>query len=509
MRSTFSTLGAAAILGGVLTACGGGSSTPAQSTVPLPSSSIPPVVQGITPTGPTAPMTISVAIPQRTTTSAAHALVSKRIHALYGAKSSDSRIRTMANTSPSATIRSAGVQLEQSAKQIEQKTGRSPEYVSPGTYYMEFVMASGATPVFDQTTTCSISSNQCSATFNVPVGSGFTAALYLYDDCDYLLSAGATSNVTVVTGSNPPLTLNLNPVVAYFDITSTASAPFVADTSEAQPSFNVSVTPLDAEYYNTQTNNTVATPGVLMDSTFHQITSVTLALQSPYSDVTPSAPQTLNVPVLAQNSINAYTFPTTAYAFAGTGTESSVVWTATPNTNGSPLVPNVETGPYGSGTPSPGTDIGQLTIADNPIQLSWTNVSGYPTGALGDPIFASQGTSANTTYWSAEFPLPNNTSTYTFGLSENIPFSGNIYLADNGNCVSSVVSSYAPALGGPYAFSVLDASPYVQITMNSSSNTSACIVTATDDAATPRSSQLQLFVDSSTLTIQNKARAHQ
>ncbi len=506
MRTTFYTLGAAAVIGSVLTACGGGSSSSSQSTVPLPSSSIPPVVQGITPTGPTAPMTITIAIPQHvTTTAAAHALVSKRIHALYGAKSSDSRIRTMANTSPSASIRQAGAQLEKSAKQIELKTGRSPEYVSPGTYYMELVMSSGATNVSDQTAYCSVSSNQCSATFNVPVGTGFTAALYLYDDCDYLLSAGAASNVTIVSGSNAPLTITLNPVVAYFDVTATATTPFIADPSQAQ-TFNVSVTPLDAEYYNNSQQNVVTTPGVLVDSTFHQITSVTLALSSAYPDVTPSGPQTLNVPVLAQNSINTYTFPTTSYTFGGTGTEGSVVWTATPNTVGSPIVPTNERGPYSDGTPSPGTNVGSLSITDNPVALSWTNPQGYPQSS-GDPVIASQGTGTNVTYWSAEFPNPANTSTYTFGLNENIPFSGNITLSDNGQCVSSVVSSYTPTLG-TYPFSQLNTSPYVLITMNSSSNTAACIVTATDDAATPRSTQLQIFVDSSTLTIQNKARAH-
>src|ERR1019366_6605315 len=116
---------------------------------------------------------------------------------------------------------------------------------------MEFVITTGGNSVLlDSTAPCSISASTCSGSFTVPVGSGYTASLFLYDNCDYLLSAGTASNVSVVAGVNPTLNITLNGVVAYLDITTTATTPFLGDPSAAQPSFTVNVTPLDAGYFN-------------------------------------------------------------------------------------------------------------------------------------------------------------------------------------------------------------------------------------------------------------------
>lgn len=487
MRTTFIALGAIGSLGAILAAgCGGGgsSSTPSTVSSPAPLSSINPN-QGVNNfTGPSSQVTVSINVPARAPVSKA---IRSKLHQLYGPRSLDKNVRSMANTSPTASIRAAGLQQDRWSQGVFQRTGRDPSFVSNATTFMEFVLTDVNNNVLvDQTGGCT--TGNCTHTFTVPIGTSYTATLYLYDNCDFLLSAGSVGNVSVVAGVNPGLTITLNGVVTYFDVETTgATTPFLADPSGAQ-SFNVTVTPLDVDFNG---HTTVTTPGVLIDSTFTQITSVNLALDPTATDVTPAGTTSVPVP---PNLILA----PTAYSFSGTGTETQVMWTATPVTTGVPIVPSFNT--WGS----PQTTAARtLTITDNAPTLTWTNPNNYPL-ASGDPQFAA--TSA--TNWNVEFPLQTNSNSYTFGLNENATVGFTSITLSAANCGISpvIVASYNPAVPGTYLYSALSGG--VQFTMGSTGPTSTCVVTATDDAVPARTATLSFFTDSSNLTIQSKTRKH-
>jgi hypothetical protein len=485
MRTTFISLGALGTLAAFLTACGGGGSnaTPASPvSAPAPVASINPNQTVNNFTGPTSKVTVSIKVPPRIQASAAlRAKVLKK----YGIKNADVHVRTMANTSPSAAIRAAGLQQNRWAAQEQKRTGRDPTFISGATQFLEFVLTDSLNNVLVDTT-AGCNSSTCSPTFTVPVGNGYNVTLYLYDSCNFLISAGTTTGVNVALGVTTPVNITLNGVVRFFDIANAASQPFVADPSASQI-FNVSVTAFDAD------SQPITTPGVLLDYTFTQIASVTLAVDT---DATPAAPQTLT----PQSDLS---FLPTSYTLLGAGTESSVNWTATPVTTGGPIVPSFNT-VGGTG----GTNNGSSGITVNPATLSWSNINNY--GKPGGPNFTGNGQSGPTTLWSIEFPLANNSGTYAFALAENATaFAGNITLTDNGGC-SGITSSYLPALGLPVTpYQTLAALPYVRITMGSSAvSFAACVITATDDAPTPRSASLTIYTDQTSLTIQNKARTN-
>jgi hypothetical protein len=355
-------IGVALTLAAILAACGGGSgpATPGVSAV----APIGPNMQVNNFAGQSAPVSVTIAIPHHTESEAAQAATRLRVQAIHGKKKTDPTLHTMTNTAATPALRAVGASLNSWAVKYEQSTGRSPSYVSPGTFYMEFAVYSGSTLVQDGYSTCSSVSSTCTGSFSVPIGSGYTASLYLYDDCNYLLSAGSVNNFAVTSGTNN-LTITLNGVVAYLDVTSPSTLVSIAQSQGA----TINVTPLDAEYFNAGEDNTITTPGVLVNASFVPITAVTLALGSAYTDVTPSAPTTLTVPTLSQTGTTPYTLPPTGFTYGATGSETSVTWTATAVASGSPIVPTTESGPYGYGVNSPGSSTGSLSLPIVPPAL--------------------------------------------------------------------------------------------------------------------------------------------
>ena len=484
MRNALIVIGACGSLVAILTACGGGgsSSTPATVTAsPLAVASVNPNQSVNNVAGPTGTMTLTFAIPKMTEPDPT---LRARIKARYGSKLTDAHIRTMANTSPTAQIRAVGLQQNRYAQAVEASTKRNPEFVSGATQYAELVLTQGSTVAFDGTVSCPETSNTCTGTFQVPSGNGYTLSLYLYDDCEYLLSVGTLSNVNVAVGSNSPVTVTLNGVASYVDVTTSATTPFVATPSGAQSSFSLNVAPLDAD------DQVITTPGILLDESLKQVSSFNVTLDSTYSDVTPTATQSLAVNA-------ALTVAAGTYNYTATGSEMSVVWDVTPVEIGSPITSAAACGPFCDGVYAPSDGSGQLSVMVTQPSLQWTSQSsGYQ---LTD---VSTGQSSSET---AEFPAPVAAS-FMFGLSESIGYTGNITLSDNGNC-SGVVYQYTPGLATPAPYTALSVSPYVQIHLaypQPSSNN--CIVTATDGNGL--TANLTLLIDSSSLTIQSSARKH-
>ena len=495
MRTSLIAFGAAGALAALLAACGGGGS----GTAPVVQAS-PAAVASINPnqtvnnfTGPTSKMTVTINVPPRVQAPLA---LRQKVAKLYGTKNADANVRSMANVSPSAVIRAAGQQQNRYAAQVQQRTGRDPTFISGSTEFVEFVLSdSSNNPLVDSINSCTTGS--CTNNYTVPVGTGFTVSLFLYDDCNFLIGAGALTNQTVNAGVNNPVTVTINGVVRYFNVTSTVTN--LLGTPAGAQSVPLTITPFDED------NDVITTPGVLLDSTFRQITSVSLSVDA--ADTTPTGTTSILIPA------NLTATPT--YAYAGTGGETSVNWTSTV-TPGSPIVPNLFNSNFGTPalTESPAT----LSIPVTPIQLSWTNPTGYPV-AQGDPQLIPDPLNPSGpgyTDWILEFPNPVNPNPaipspppITVGVSENLPgFAGNITLSDNGNCVGVVTNGYVPAFPGTYPYSQLSAPPYVQISMNSSTASSVCMVTAVDDAAPFRTSNLFIYTDQTNIVIQDKARKH-
>jgi hypothetical protein len=493
VRNTINAIGAVGILTAVLTACGGGGNTSPAPQAPLVLPSTAPVQTVNNFTGPTSTITVSIKIPRATEpTAALHAKLKK----LYGSKANDKNIRTMANVSPSASIRAAGLSQQRTMQAFEQKTGRSPAFISGNTETAEFVLSNGSfPPLVDQPAQCSTST--CTMTITAPVGSGFTAALYLYDTCDFLLSAGSVSGVNVTAGVTTPVNITLNPVVGFVDVETTGlSSPFLEDPSQAG-TFNVTVTPLDVD------DEAVTTPGVLIDNNFRQITSFNLTATGTdpngNSPITPSdicvnaCPGSQTAPLAVSPSL---TVPASTWAFAGNGFEQDVNLNANPVTTGSPLAPDF----FSQGN-FEGSDIGLLDLPVVPAQLTWIP---QMTG-LG--VFTTELASPNNTTANVEFPVAANSNTLELALNESISgLATHVAVTDNGHC-GSVVALYAPPEITPFLLSSIVASPFYQITMGSSSNSNNCVVTATDDASTPHTASMTFLINSTNITIQNKSRA--
>lgn len=491
----FTAFCAAGLTAVALSACGGGGNSGA-STTPATQQSAAPTgpaqSQTVTNfTGPATKLSVSIAIPQRTQLGKA---ARQALHKRLGSYTKGATARAMYNTSPTAQIRAAGLQQNRYAAQVDGITPgtktqsgsrKTPQFVSPSTYSLEFVLTDSSNNVLVDSWISSCSSSSCTGTFNVPIGSGYNAIVYLYDDCDYLLGAGESTNLTLGV-TNSPLTLTVNGVVYTFSVSNDNSTTLYDDPSSAS-SIDVTMVPVDYDY-NVISHQGGDTSSVLLDTNLNQITGVTLSVDA--ADVTPAS-----TPLTVQPDLS---IPQATFSFAGTGSESSINWSATPVT-GSQVVPLLYTG-YSVGSTTGGT-----SVAVSLPTLQWTNPNGYPLAA-GDPQFSVQG-NGNPSYANFEFPQPNNTQTVTLGLTENLPnFNGNITLTDNGNC-GGIISAYTPILG-TYAYSVLSASPYVQFQMGSSGASSSCVVTATDDATNPRSAQVTIYTDSTSLTIQNAARKH-
>jgi hypothetical protein len=544
IRNSFIALGTISI---VLAACSGGgggsSTTPALVGNPNVNVTAQPGQQVNNVGGPTAPMSITIRIPQRPQLSAA---IRAKLHKQYGPKHADAHIRSIANTSPTASIRTAGQAINRAAAAAEGRRGA--QYVGSQTSEMEFILSTGSGIAYDSLYPCSNVSGTCTGVFNVPLGT-YTASLLLYDDCGYLLSAGSTAGVVVTAGTNSPLTISLDGVVAYFDVETNASTPFIADASEAQ-SFSVTVTPADADY------NQITTPGTLIDESLTVIGGVSISHDPSLSpDVSPSTSPTL-MPIPAGPSplpsatpvactgatVCTFSFAET-FTFYGTGTESNVNFTSTYFTTGSPIVPFLGSagGAYGYGV-STGViccentykPSGTLSIQNVPVQLIITNPMGLPnpqgspgyyinsSGQIFDPQFAqvygSQGNGLDSGgLWLIEFPGLMNAGPGTFGFQEvtvsqsplPIPFNGNITFSDNGLCsgVLAYPSSAPYASPDPNYGKEVTLNAYNLSSPNPGSNNTPCIMTGTDSSTQGRAASLAVLYDSSTLTIQNHARA--
>jgi hypothetical protein len=210
-----------------------------------------------------------------------------------------------------------------------------------------------------------------------------------------------------------------------------------------------------------------------------------------------------------------------------------------------PIVPDVHT----FGCACTGA-YGQLTVGVIPVELVYTNPEGFPTppgqnayyntpipqpSSSGNPTFqfvpqfAYQG--GNT--WAFEFPgLNNGQGGGILGLQEiavptpapspsgssspspapspfPIPFSGTITLVDNGLCTG--VFQYGGSSPLPYNspgnFGLIISGSADNLSSPSPGNGNPpCTVIATDNSAQSRQANLQIYYDSSTLTIQSNAR---
>jgi len=488
MRTTIIALASLGAFAAVLAACGGGGgggSAPAQVAAPVPAPTGTEMgnqtVNNFT--GASSQVTVTIKVPPQ---NAPPPGMDAHLRAQFGAKITNPYIRLISNTSPSATIRTVGAQQHRYAGDIERSTGRSPAFVSGATNFMEFVLSSGATVLVDDIRTCN--TNSCTATLTVPTGTGYTATLYLYNNCAFLLGAGSVGGVSVVQGANPPLTITINGVAAYIDMAVTNTLPVIADPLEAQP-FTVTLTPRD---WN---GNAITTPGVLLDSNFNQITGINVSQNG--VDVTPATTAVTPAPNLSM---------TTIFNFAGTNAltpigATTITFTGT-EVAGSQLVPALYTGGHVAG----GTNIYTASVLDTPATLMWSNPVGYPLAATiaQDPqLFAGGIFNGTTPEEYIEFPTAVNNNTYMIGLAENVAaYAGNVTITDNGQC--GFIFSY-PTITTPYQ--TFAASPYVQIHMQSNSPSGGlCSLTATDVAG--RTALLNFYVTQSNLTIQNKARSH-
>jgi hypothetical protein len=531
MRTTYIAFGTLVALAATLAACSGGGSgtTPAAlsnagtNSGASASATVPPTFGQNNFTGPTGTVSVTIKIPQ--TAGHASAAAIARIHAKYGPKHADAHIRSMANTGASAVVRAMGARINANGQATE-SSRRGAQYVSPSTYYMEFVVtdSTNSTYLVDHTVDCS--GGQCTGNFAVPVGTNYNVSLFLYDSyCAYLLSAGTTGGVNVTASATPvPVAITLNPVVDYFDVETSAST-FINDASKAQ-TFMLTVTPLDAD------NNIETTPGVLLNSSFQQITAVLLQVPVGFGALTSGADQTLTVPTLSNASPAPYGMTSSSYTFKGTTSDSEIIWSAYPVASAPPIVETVATGPNGNGY-NTSASYGELDEYPLPVQLIFTNPNGYPMPGQGNNgsqpyqvLFNPQSTSGNPTYFALEFPsLFTNNGSGALGLLEQaiptpypsgsgspspipVPYTGNIVLSDNGAC-SELIAYPTPAPStSPFPYSALANPPYIVATSfnQASPSPGTCVMEASDTSAQGRQAYLQIYYDSSNLTIQSHAR---
>jgi hypothetical protein len=273
-----------------------------------------------------------------------------------------------------------------------------------------------------------------------------------------------------------------------FNINSDNTGPFLDDPGSPQ-TMNLNISPVDEQ------GDSLSTPGVLLDSTFTQIGSISLSVDT---DTTPTAPTALNPQTLNPNPD--LSFGPATYVFNGAFSEANITFTATEVATGGPLVPSF----YSQGSLA-ATQSGTLAITMTPTALQWTNPSGYPSLAS-DPL-TNMGTIAlptPQTTATAQFPLATNAGTYTFGLVDtSTTFGGTIALSAVGCGV--VTSLYAPALGPSVSYASLSSGSYFQITMGSAGATNSCVITASDGTNT---ATLSLYTDQSSIVISGKARKH-
>jgi hypothetical protein len=488
---------------------GGGTSNPAPAGVtatapPVPAATINPSTAGtVNFTGPGTKVTISIQIPN----TGKAAVISQPVWAkAFGPRLKDPNIRTMMNTSPTAKMRLAGASQNQWAQAYQNKTGRSPTYVGSSTQWMELVITQGATILVDEVFPCSVSASTCTGTFDAPIGTGYTATLLTYDPCTFLLSAGTTNNVTIVSGAANTIPITMNAVVAHYAVTqTTGSANSTFYQGLAFPdTVTFTLVPVDAD------GHTISGPGVLTDTTFTQISSVTVAPQASPAGITPAAGATLPI-----GPAPTFAIAPTTFNWDGSGSPGSISWLVTNTVTGSPLIPAVVAAPNSICAGYYYSCPGQNNIFFNSSSttasigvtgpgMAWTDVSGYGNGNGGAAFYGGA-------TWNLEIgqapPSPGPGVNYTVGVSENLPYglapftgpTNTISFTDLGSCLNNILGSIPGSV--PETF------PVTNVTLNVTGQATggSCQLQASDSAGnTPTT--LTITINNPTLTIQKKNR---
>lgn len=384
-------------------------------------------------------------------------------------------------------MRAAGLKQNLWAQAFQKSNGRSPQYVSPNTYWMEFVMSSGSTIQVDEVVYCSVSSNQCVGNFDAPIGTGLTASLFLYDNCGFLLSAGSVGSQTITAGAANAISITLNGVVDHFALVPSTSLYAGAQFATA---FGLALTAFDAE------NQGITLPGVPIDATFTQIASVNVQPTNSPGGITPT---TVNI-AIPGDPTQLSTFPA-GFSWDGTGGAGSVGFTAIPVTTGSPLIPAAITAAacganscsgiqFGSGSSfvnvsvtGPGMAFEQAS-GGLPITGGWTMEIGAPPPSPG-PVTFPVNVADN---------LPYTTFAGTFGVT----------FTDVGNqCYPNIVNPLPTPIpdanfsGGVPSIAVVN----LQIVAGTNGQ---CLLKADD--ANGNSTQLTIYVNNPQIIIQQKRR---
>lgn len=486
-------LAAAALLAAAAVAgCGGGGTSSSVSVAPaaspLAGATINPVTANVVNfTGPGTKVTVSVAIPRKKSTAS---VISQAVYAKqYGPRLNDKNIRTIGNTAPSASMRAAGVRQNLWAQAFQKSHGRSPQYVSPDTYWMEFVISSGSTIAVDEVVYCSVSSNQCTGTFDAPIGTGLTATLFLYDNCGFLLSAGSVANQTITAGAANAISITLNGVVDHFALA--ANAPLYQGGAAFATTFGMALTAYDAD------GQAIVLPGVLIDDTFTQIASVNVQATSPPTGLTPVTPVNVTIPG-DPSQLN--TTPA-MFTWDGVGPASWITFNATPVTTGGPLVPTAVTA-AACGANCNGIMFGggssYVSVGVTGPGMSFAQAGG------GLPIQSGA-------TWNLEIgapppsPLP---VVFPVSVVDNLPYTSvagtfGVTFTDVGNqCYPNIVNPL-PTPIPDLSFSGLPATAQVNLQIVATTN-GQCLLEADD--ANGNSTQLTISVNNPTITIQQKTR---
>jgi hypothetical protein len=474
----------------LIVACGGGGSKSVPSpSAPTAAVTAPNLNQTVsTYTGPTGKMTVSIKIPQRPQTSAA---VHAKLRALYGLKAQDKTVRMISNTSPTAAIRAVGLQQNRYAAQVQKQTGRAPEFISGFTDSMEIVISDQSFNVLlDQLATCSTSA--CTMDINAPVGTNLNVSMFLYESCGFLLSAGNAPGVTVTTAGPNSVTITNNPVVGYFDVETSASTP-LQDDSESGQSFTVTTTALDFDM------NMIASPGtpqlgVLMDSNFNPITEIEIDTDADNGVLNP-----LNSAALTIG--NDFTISSANFTYTGLADGATSIDVNSPYQTGPNVMPNFLFKSGESGISLDDTHQGHVALSVTHPSLQWTNPNNYPQSAT-DPSYQFVNQNLLVSTYNVQFPTPTTgAQIFNFGLSEAFNDVTNIAITTSG-CGSTVTAP--PTI----SYAAASTAPFVQLTVNPSANLPSCVITATDDAASPRTAVMNLTINKPTITISNSARKH-
>jgi len=509
---------------------GAGSAVPAgPSAAPLTAASISPnTTQVVNFTGPGAKVTVSIRIPRKA--GQPQSLMSESTyHALYGSRAKDRNLRTMAQTSPTSKIRTAGARQFLYTRALEKSTGRLPQYVSSATNYMEFVVSDNLGNIdVDEVAYCGPNVTTCTGSFDAPAGTGYTLTLFLYDYCSYLLSAGSLTNQTITVGTNNPFTITLNGVVDHFFMTTTPTVSPYGNTGSGNldfyqglsftQAFTMTLLPMDAD--NDEITNITTPPSVLMDDNFYTIASVNVTPQFDAANAgfSPLAVQNVPIPAdptLLTNSVGSTPIP---YNWDGTGTTCCTAeWVAAPVEGAGPLVPTAVTSPaaftlcgglYGeacNGIQFAGGSsylYGSITAAG----MNWENtqniiVNGNPSGSF----YGGGG-------WNLELAAPPTTPpvVYTLGVEDNIPY----YTTVPGS--NQIALTFTDGLGLCAAQNILNPLPStvtagnfnwpvqtVNLSIDATTNGS-CVLSVSDNYG--NASLLNIFVNNPSVTISGGIR---